>query len=35
VSGGFLEVRSGLNGGEQILTSGVETPTEGMRVKTQ
>jgi RND family efflux transporter MFP subunit len=33
VSGGFLEVRSGLNGGEQILTGGVESPTEGMRVK--
>jgi HlyD family secretion protein len=34
VSGGFLEVRSGLNGGEQILTGGVESPAEGMRVKT-
>jgi RND family efflux transporter MFP subunit len=33
VSGGFLEVRSGLNGGEQIMVSGVETPTEGMKVK--
>ncbi|MDQ6887525.1 MAG: efflux RND transporter periplasmic adaptor subunit [Gemmatimonadota bacterium] len=33
VSGGFLEIRSGLNGGEQILTGGVEAPTEGMRVK--
>ena len=33
VSGGFLEVRSGLTGGEQLLTGGVETPTEGMRVK--
>lgn len=35
VSAGFLEIRSGLNGGEQILAGGVETPTEGMRVKTQ
>ena len=35
VSGGFLEVRSGLSGGEQLLVSGVETPTEGMKVKTQ
>jgi HlyD family secretion protein len=34
VSGGFLEVRSGLSGGEQLLVSGVETPTEGMKVKT-
>jgi hypothetical protein len=33
VSAGFLEIRSGLNGGEQILTGGVEAPTEGMRVK--
>ena len=33
VSAGFLEIRSGLNGGEQILTGGVESPTEGMRVK--
>jgi HlyD family secretion protein len=33
VSGGFLEVRSGLNGGEQIMTGGVESPTAGMRVK--
>ncbi|GAC1648050.1 MAG: efflux RND transporter periplasmic adaptor subunit [Gemmatimonadaceae bacterium] len=33
VSGGFLEIRSGLNGGEQILVSGVDSPTEGMRVK--
>jgi HlyD family secretion protein len=33
VSGGFLEVRSGLNGGEQLLTGGVETPAEGMKVK--
>lgn len=35
VSGGFLEVRSGLNGGEQLLTGGVEQPVEGMRVKVQ
>lgn len=34
VSGGFLEVRSGLNGGEQLLTGGVDAPTEGMKVKT-
>ena len=33
VSAGFLEVRSGLNGGEQILVSGVESPKEGMKVK--
>jgi RND family efflux transporter MFP subunit len=33
VSAGFLEVRSGLNGGEQILVSGVDVPTEGMKVK--
>jgi RND family efflux transporter MFP subunit len=35
VSAGFLEVRAGLNGGEQILIGGVESPTEGMRVKSQ
>ena len=35
VSAGFLEVRSGLNGGEQLLVSGVETPIEGMKVKVQ
>ena len=35
VSAGFLEVRSGLNGGEQLLVGGVEAPNEGMRVKTQ
>jgi hypothetical protein len=35
VSAGFLEVRAGLNGGEQILIGGVESPAEGMRVKTQ
>jgi HlyD family secretion protein len=33
VSGGFLEVRSGLNGGEQLLTGGVDAPVEGMKVK--
>lgn len=33
VSGGFVEVRSGLNGGEQVLVGGVESPVEGMRVK--
>ena len=33
VSAGFLEVRSGLNGGEQILVGGVDAPTEGMKVK--
>ncbi len=32
VSGGFLEVRSGLSGGEQLLVGGVEGPVEGMRV---
>ncbi|MGI8499291.1 MAG: efflux RND transporter periplasmic adaptor subunit [Gemmatimonadaceae bacterium] len=35
VSGGFLEVRSGLSGGEQLLVGGVTTPTDGMRVKVQ
>lgn len=33
VSGGFLEVRSGLNGGEQLLVGGVDVPANGMRVK--
>lgn len=33
VSAGFLEIRSGLQGGELLLVGGVETPTEGMRVK--
>lgn len=32
-SGGFREVRSGLSGGEQLLTGGVEAPVEGMKVK--
>ncbi|HKG95562.1 MAG TPA: efflux RND transporter periplasmic adaptor subunit, partial [Gemmatimonadaceae bacterium] len=35
VSGDFREVRSGLNGGEQLLVGGVETPSEGMKVKVQ
>jgi HlyD family secretion protein len=35
VSGGFLEIRSGLAGGEQLLVGGVDAPTEGMKVKTQ
>ena len=35
VSAGFLEVRSGLSGGEQLLVGGVEKPEEGMKVKTQ
>jgi RND family efflux transporter MFP subunit len=35
VSGGYLEIRSGLDGGEQVLTGGVASPTEGMRVKVQ
>jgi HlyD family secretion protein len=35
VSGGFLEIRSGLDGGEQLLVGGVDTPTDGMRVKVQ
>ena len=32
-SGGFREVRSGLAGGELVLTGGVETPSAGMRVQ--
>ena len=35
VSGGFLEIRSGLNGGEQLLTGGVDKPVDGMKVKVQ
>ena len=35
VSGDFREIRSGLNGGEQLLVGGVEAPAEGMRVKVQ
>jgi RND family efflux transporter MFP subunit len=34
VSGGFREIRSGLSGGELVLTGGVETPKAGMRVQT-
>lgn len=33
VSAGFREIRSGLAGGERVLTGGVETPQEGMRVE--
>jgi RND family efflux transporter MFP subunit len=33
VSGGYLEIRSGLNGGEQLLSGGVDAPAAGMRVK--
>ena len=33
VSGGYLEIRSGLNGGEQLLVGGVDAPADGMRVK--
>ena len=32
-SGGFFEIRSGLDGGEQLLVGGVDAPTAGMRVK--
>ncbi|MBA2684865.1 MAG: efflux RND transporter periplasmic adaptor subunit [Gemmatimonadaceae bacterium] len=32
-SGGYFEIRSGLNGGEQLLTGGVDGPVTGMRVK--
>ena len=32
-SGGFREIRSGLSGGEQLLLGGVETPKDGMKVK--
>jgi RND family efflux transporter MFP subunit len=35
VSAGFLEIRSGLNGGEQLLVGGLEAPAEGIRVKVQ
>ena len=34
VSGGFREIRSGLAGGELLLTGGVEPPRPGLRVKT-
>ena len=33
VSGGFREITRGLSGGERVVTGGVETPKEGMRVK--
>ena len=33
VSGGFREVRSGLAGGELLLSGGVDVPRDGMRVK--
>jgi len=33
VSGGYFEIRSGLNGGEQLLVGGVDAPANGMRVK--
>ncbi len=32
-SGGYFEIRSGLDGGEQLLVGGVESPVAGMRVK--
>jgi len=32
-SAGLRDVRSGLNGGEQLLTGGVDSPVAGMRVK--
>ena len=34
VSAGFREIRSGLSGGELIVTSALEAPKNGMRVKT-
>ena len=33
VSGGFREIRSGLAGGELLLSGGVDAPRNGMRVK--
>jgi RND family efflux transporter MFP subunit len=33
VSGGFREIRSGLSGGELLLTGELDAPTAGMRVK--
>ncbi|HWO90135.1 MAG TPA: efflux RND transporter periplasmic adaptor subunit [Gemmatimonadales bacterium] len=33
-SGGYREVRRGLSGGEVLLVSGLETPSEGARVRT-
>ena len=35
VSAGYAEVRSGLNGGEQLMVSGVDAPSDGMKVKVQ
>ncbi len=35
VSAGFREVRRGLAGGERVLTGGLETPKEGMRVESR
>jgi hypothetical protein len=35
VSAGFLEVRSGLSGGEQMLVGGVDKPEEGMKVRVE
>lgn len=34
VSGGYREIRSGLNGGELLLVGGVDEPEPGMRVRT-
>lgn len=34
VSGGYREIARGLSGGERVVTGGVESPKEGMRVKT-
>jgi RND family efflux transporter MFP subunit len=33
VSGGFREIRSGLSGGELLLSGGVDAPREGLRVR--
>jgi hypothetical protein len=35
VSGGYREIRSGLSGGEQLMTGGVERPKAGMRVRVE
>jgi hypothetical protein len=32
-SAGFREIRGGLSGGERLLLSGVEAPSEGLRVR--
>ncbi|HEU5041802.1 MAG TPA: efflux RND transporter periplasmic adaptor subunit [Gemmatimonadales bacterium] len=34
VSGGYREISRGLAGGERVVTGGMESPKEGMRVKT-